>query len=89
MALGQKYHCGYKESPEWLRKLMSYKFNASCLIHDLDYRPNTKFSQLQADLRFLEHTLRQAKDSKFWVVMAYVFFFVVRIMGKKAYKGSL
>ena len=88
MADKQKYHCGYKNSPKWLRRIASYKFNASCLLHDMNYRDNTRFSQLQADIKFLEHTLRQAEGSKFWTLMAYTYFFIVRILGKKAYKGK-
>jgi hypothetical protein len=84
----KKYHCGYKDSPEWLRKILSIKFNASCKIHDMDYNKKSPYSKLQADLRFLEHCIRQAQDSKFWLFMAYLGFFIVRFLGDKAYKGK-
>ena len=37
MAEGQKYHCGPENAPKWVRRILSYKFNASCKIHDMDY----------------------------------------------------
>lgn len=76
-----KYYCGAWWTPKWVRRILSVRFNASCKVHDLDYA-TTKFSREEADTRFLLHTIRQAKSSIFWEVIATVFYISVRLMGK-------
>lgn len=84
-----KYYCGYQTLPKWFRKILSYKFNASCRLHDMHYRSNTKRSQLDADIEFLRNCLKQANANMFWSFMAYAAYFIVRLLGKKAYKGDM
>ena len=76
-----KYYCGAWWTPEWVRRILSIRFNASCKVHDLDYA-TTRFSREEADARFLLHTIRQAKSSIFWKVVAIIFYISVRLMGK-------
>lgn len=75
-----KYHCGPSWAPEWLKKILSYKFNASCKIHDLDYT-TTKYTRKEADVRFLYHMMRQAEGSILWESMAILYFMIVRFFG--------
>ena len=82
----KQYYCGYEDSPEWARKLLSKKFNASCRIHDFDYEPNTPYTQAKADVRFRNHMLRQAGKNPFWIFVAYTYYLAVIWGGKKAYK---
>tara|TARA_R110000851_G_scaffold116166_1_gene242250 strand:+ start:262 stop:534 length:273 start_codon:yes stop_codon:yes gene_type:complete len=88
MSKKPKQYCGYEDSPEWTRKLMSGKFNTSCRIHDLDYGEKTPFSRSKADVRFRNHMLKQAKRSPFWITMAYIYYLGVIWGGKKAYLGK-
>lgn len=79
-----KYYCGAWWTPKWIRKIISTKFNASCKVHDLDYK-TTKFTREEADTRFLLHMIRQAKGSIFWEVIATFFYLFVRMLGKLSY----
>lgn len=81
----RKDYCGPSYMPKCLRRLLSSKFNASCKIHDLDYA-SKKFKQKEADKRFLAHMLRQAGSSKCCKILAYVYYYAVRIGGAISYK---
>lgn len=85
MSKERKDYCGPYWMPSWLRKLLSSKFNASCKIHDLDYT-SSKFTQKEADVRFLIHMIRQAKTSKFWRFIATLYYLAVRIGGKFSWR---
>ena len=67
--------------PKVFRRIASYRFNASCKIHDLDYA-SARFTRLESDARFYAHTIRQARDSVFWKSAALVYFVVVRGVGR-------
>ena len=75
------YYCGPWWMPNWLRRIGSYKFNAACKIHDLDYKAPHRFARLEADTRFLAHMLRQAGGSFFWECVAVSYFLAVRVAG--------
>ena len=80
------YYCGYESMPKWQRRIFSIKFNASCKVHDLDYKYDTVYTKEEADIRFLKHMLRQADGSLFWEFMALMFYLAVHRKGQKAYK---
>jgi len=83
-----KYYCGYKKSPKFIRKMLSYKFNDSCKIHDKNYNKNSKMTRYEADKIFLEDCKKQAKGSLFWLIMAYLYYFSVKLLGKIAFKAK-
>lgn len=78
------YYCGAWWTPKWIRRMLSVRFNASCKVHDLDYK-TTKFTREEADTRFLLHMIRQAKGSIVWEVIATLFYVSVRMLGKLSY----
>lgn len=80
----KQYHCGAWWTPKFIRRLLSFKFNASCKIHDLDYK-TTRFTREEADTRFLLHMIRQAKGSIFFEVVATIFYISVRLLGKLSF----
>jgi hypothetical protein len=67
--------------PDWIKRILSYKFNASCRVHDLDYRAPAKYTQYEADRRFLDNMLKQAGWNPFWIMMAYAYYWMTRLMG--------
>ena len=79
-----QYYCGAWWTPKFIRRILSVRFNASCKIHDLDYK-TTRFTREEADTRFLLHMIRQAKSSVFWEVIATIFYISVRILGKLSF----
>lgn len=81
----RKDYCGPYWLPSFIRRIMSIKFNASCKIHDLDYF-SKKYSRLEADKRFLNHTKRQAKNNIIFISIAYLYYFMVRIGGRISWK---
>ena len=87
----RKDYCGPFWMPKFMRIWLSDKFNASCKIHDMDYG-SKKFTRKEADVRFLEHMTRQAKDSKWWKFVAKGYYYAVRLGGKlswdRAKKGD-
>ena len=87
MKLERKDYCGPYWVPSLLRRLVSNKFNASCKIHDMDYE-SQKYSRYESDVRFKQHSLRQAKSSKFWRAVAILFYIMVRIGGRISYGKS-
>lgn len=81
-----QYYCGSRDMPKWLRKILSYKFNDSCMIHDKDYS-GTKFTKEEADNKFLENMLEQADGSPFWSAMAYAYYWAAKYYGKDKSQG--
>lgn len=77
----KKYYCGPYWVPAWGQKLLSTWFNASCKIHDMDYE-SKKYSQQEADIRFLSNCIKQAEGKFFREVCACIFFILIRIGGK-------
>ena len=76
----ERYHCGSWWLPKWVRKILSVKFNASCYIHDLDYK-RTRTEKEEADTRFLLNMIKQSKGSIFLEIIATIFYIIVRILG--------
>lgn len=76
-----KSRCGPNWMPEWLRRIGSCKFNASCRVHDMDYATH-KYSRDEADERFLQNMLKQADGSIFWSGIAYLYYWLARFAGK-------
>lgn len=85
----QQYYCGpnWGWFPELLKRPLSYRFNASCKIHDLDYG-SPKYSRFQADIRFLYHMMRQAEGSLFWELVAVLYFLAARVAGWLSWSKS-
>jgi hypothetical protein len=77
----QKYYCGAWWVPKFIRRILSFKFNASCKIHDLDYG-SKEFDREETDKRFLCHMIRQSKNNIFYEVLAAFFYISVRLLGK-------
>tara|TARA_R110000772_G_scaffold242529_1_gene355138 strand:+ start:119 stop:433 length:315 start_codon:yes stop_codon:yes gene_type:complete len=80
----KQYYCGSWWTPRFIRKILSFRFNASCKIHDLDYA-SKEFDREEADTRFLLHMVRQSKGSFFFELIATVFYIFVRMLGKLSY----
>lgn len=80
----RKEACGSYWMSKRLRRFLSSRYNASCIIHDLDYE-SEKYSQKEADERFLKHMLKQVKGKVFPTILAYCFYAAVRIGGKLSY----
>lgn len=80
----RKNACGPYWMPKSMREFLSERFNASCVIHDLDYGTK-RYSQYEADRRFLNHMKRQVKGKVIPTMMAYIFYVAVRIGGKLSY----
>ena len=83
-----KYYCGYKKSPKFIRKILSYKFNESCKIHDENYSKKSELTRYEADDKFLKDCKKQANGNKFWIIMAYLYYFSVKLLGKIAFKSK-
>lgn len=77
----KKYYCGAWWTPKFIRRILSIRFNASCKIHDLDYK-SKEFDREEADTRFLLHMVRQSKKSLVFEVLATIYYIFVRILGK-------
>lgn len=87
----RKDYCGAFWMPKWLRIKLSKKFNASCKMHDLDYDAHEKYSQKEADDRFLKSMLRQAnrlENKTMWRCIAKVYYIFVRIGGWYSYSEA-
>ena len=80
-----KYYCGSWWTPKFIRRILSVKFNASCKIHDLDYK-SKKFDREEADTRFLLHMVRKSKKSLIFEVLATIYYIFVRMLGKLSWK---
>lgn len=81
----RKVACGPWWMPKFIRRFLSSRFNSSCIIHDRDYETK-KYTQKEADKRFLKHMLKQS-EGKFFLtkVLAYSFYFAVRVGGRFSY----
>ena len=81
-----KCHCGVnKFTPERLRKILSERFNLSCMIHDIHHGSKI-VSYREADLIFLNNMKRQAGKNLFWKANAYIYFAAVSLY--TIYKSS-
>lgn len=76
-----KYYCGPSFLPTWVRRILSYKFNISCKIHDEMYS-SKNLSRDEADELFFYHMLIQAEGTVFWTLMAHVYYCLVRCGGR-------
>lgn len=80
----KKDFCGPFWMHKSLRRLLSSHFNASCKIHDLDYKTK-RYNRKEADKRFLEHMKRQSKGPLSYSV-ALLYYSLVRIGGKISWR---
>jgi hypothetical protein len=72
-------HCGVnKFTPRWLRKILSARFNLSCIIHDIHHGSKI-ISYREADLIFLSNMKKQAGSSLYWNINAYVYYTAVSL----------
>lgn len=83
----RKDYCGPYWLPAFMRRFLSSKFNASCKIHDMDYESD-KYTQQDADVRFIRNMIKQCKGRYLWEVVAVIFFLAVRAGGKISWKKA-
>ena len=83
--MSRTYYCGPWWMPNFIRRIFSYKFNASCKIHDLDYASG-EFTRLEADVRFFSHMSRQANGWLFWEMVAVLYYVMARFVGRMSWK---
>ena len=76
-----EYYCGLYRWPKWLRKILSKKFNASCMLHDI-HHVSQIIDDKTSDKIFLENCKKQSVGNLFWECIAYVFYVAVRILSK-------
>lgn len=81
----KEYYCGPSWAPQWIRRIASSKFNASCRVHDLDYTTH-RFTRTEADRRFLQHMLRQARGNLVWETLAVIYYLLVRVFGALSWR---
>ena len=82
--MASKYRCGPGWFPEWLRRILSVRFNLACAAHDIAYEKDG-LSKKEADQQFLSNMLELAGRSPFWILMAYVYYAVARAFGHLRY----
>ena len=76
-----EYYCGLYKWPKSLRKILSKRFNSSCMLHDIQHISGV-IDFKEADLLFLQNAKEQARKNPFWILTAYVFYAGVRILTK-------
>ena len=76
-----EYYCGLYKWPKGLRKILSKRFNISCMLHDIQHVSGV-IDYKEADRMFLKNAKEQAGRNDFWILMAYVFYGAVRILTK-------
>ena len=76
-----EYYCGLYKWPKGLRKILSKRFNSSCMLHDIHHVSGV-IDFKKADLIFLQNAKEQAGKNLFWILTAYVFYGAVRILTK-------
>ena len=75
-------HCGVnKFMPLWFRKILSSRFNLSCIIHDIHHGSNI-VSNKEADLIFYKNIKRQAGSNLYWRVNSFIYFTFVSMYTK-------
>jgi hypothetical protein len=79
--MAQKYYCGPRWLPGFAKRILSYKFNASCKVHDSNYESHC-FTRIETDIRFLKNMMDQSDGSLFWEMIAMIYFLIVRICGR-------
>jgi len=73
--------------PEWMRRVLSCKFNSACAAHDSAYSAGL-MSREEIDRKFLKDMLILAGPNPFCVLMAYAYYLMARIGGKSRYQRS-
>ena len=76
--------CGPGCFPEWLRRILSVRFNSACRDHD-DAYGDAVLPQKVIDKKFLADMLRLAGWNPFWILVAYFYYAVARIFGHWRY----
>lgn len=74
------YHCGPYWMPQCLKRILSFRFNYACSIHDIDYREQDK-SREECDKEFLMNMLHDSKGILGYL-FAVIFFYFVRKYGQ-------
>lgn len=80
-----KYYCGPWWAPNWINRILSYKFNMSCKVHDQDYS-SRRMTRYEADIRFLDNMMQQADRSLFWEMLAVAYFLATRVFGRLSWR---
>jgi len=76
--MSKRYHCGVNRfMPKWVRRILSYKFNEACFVHDVDH--NSGMDMKLADRRFYEHMQEIAGTNPFLQAQALAYYTAVRI----------
>ena len=73
------YYCGPKYFPQWLRKILSKKFNAACEFHDKGYSLGA--DRWKSDKCLLAEMI-VVSDSTIDVLRAVLYYLVVRTFGR-------
>jgi hypothetical protein len=74
--------------PEWLRRILSVRFNPACSAHDSAYGAGL-MTQEEADRKFLKDMKELAGWNPFWYLMAYLYYFAARSpFGRSRYASS-
>lgn len=79
--------CGPGWFPEWLRRVLSTRFNLACAVHDDAYGVGA-LPREEIDKKFLENMLELAGWNPFWILTAYLYYAVARVFGPLRYGGS-
>ena len=80
-----KYRCGPGFFPEWLRRILSVRFNLACAAHDASYEAGGAPKEA-IDRKFLSNMLQLAGWNPFWIMMVYVYYAVARLFGRCRYQ---
>jgi len=82
-----QYRCGPGWFPEWMRRILSVRFNLACAAHDSAYAAGVD-SREAIDRKFLSNMLELAGWNPFWILMAYLYFAVALAFGRGQYRGA-
>lgn len=78
------YRCGPGFFPEWVRAILSVRFNPACAAHDNSYEAGLR-SREEIDEQFLDDMLVLAGWNPFWILVAYAYYAAARIGGGSRY----
>ena len=81
------YRCGPGWMPEWMRRLLSIRFNSACAAHDSAYQAGL-VSKRESDRKFLSNMIGLAGWNPFWYLMAYVYHWAALTFGGSRYTSS-
>jgi len=70
----------------WIFFIKDSFFQEACKQHDIDYARKT-ISRRAADYKFLRNMLWLAWTNKKYIILAYIFYWIVRIVGGLFYNN--